>query len=133
MSVATSIVNNVFTWRIEGELDLSAGAAVVAIRGDNMVAVKTATGQYTVTIKNSGALQVVELLNREASFTGTGRPVTALGVTLDTVIQNATTGDIAILITTLANATSGANTDGTAAVSISFGTTIRIGRVNSPI
>ena len=133
MSTITGIINNVFTWTITGELDLSAAAAVVAIRGDNMTAVKTGTGQYTITLKNSGALQLVQLLNREANFAGATRPATALGVCLDTVTQNATTGDIALVITTLANPTSGAATDGAAAVTLSFGTVIRVGQANSPI
>jgi hypothetical protein len=133
MSVATGIYNNVFTWRIEGELDLTAGAAVSAIRGDNLSAAKTGTGQYTITLKNSGALQLVELLDREANFSGATRPATALGVCMDAVTQSTTTGDITIVLTTLALPTSGAATDGTAAVTISFGLTIRIGKVNSPI
>ena len=75
----------------------------------------------------------MELLDREANFSGATRPATALGVCMDTVTQSTTTGDITIIITTLANPTSGAATDGTAAVTVSFGLTIRIGKVNSPI
>jgi hypothetical protein len=133
MSTATGIINNLFTWVVQGELDISAGAAVVAIRGDNLSATKTGTGQYTVVLKNSGALQLVQLLGRDANFTGATRPATALGCCLDTVTQNATTGDISFVITTLALPTSGAATDGTAAVTIAFGAIIRIGQLASPI
>jgi hypothetical protein len=133
MSNIVGVINNAFTWSINGELDLSAGAAVVAIRGDNLSVTKTGTGQYTIVVKNSGALQLVQLLNREANFCGATRPATALGVCLDTVTQNATTGDINIIVTTLANPTSGAATDGTAAITVSFGVIIRIGQLNSPI
>lgn len=133
MSYLTAVINNACTWTVQGELDLSAAAAVVAIRGDNLSATKTGTGQYTVVLKNSGALQVVELLGREANFTSATRPATALGCALDTVTQNATTGDISLVITTLANPTSGAATDGTAAVTIAFGTVIRTCKLVSPI
>ena len=133
MSYLTAVVNNACTWTIGGELDVSAGAAVSALRGDNMTAVKTGTGQYTITLKNSGNMQLVELLGREANFAGATRPATALGVCLDTVTQNATTGDIAIVITTLANPTSGAATDGTAAVTIAFSTVIRTCKMGAPL
>lgn len=133
MSYLTAVVNNACTWTVQGELDLSAAAAVVAIRGDNMTVTKTGTGQYTVVLKNSGNLQIVELLGREANFTGATRPATALGVSLDTVTQSTTTGDITIILTTLALPTSGAATDGTAAVSIAFGAVIRTCRLVSPI
>lgn len=133
MSYLTAVVNNACTWSINGELDLSAAAAVVALRGDNMTATKTGTGQYTVVLKNSGALQLVELLNREANFTGATRPASALGVSLDTVVQSTTTGDITIVITTLTNPTSGAAADGSAAVTVSFGLIIRTCKLVSPI
>ena len=133
MSVATAVYNNEGSWVIQGELDVTAGAAVSAIRGSNLSAVKGTAGQYLITLKNSGALQLVELLNREANFAGATRPATALGVCLDTVVQNATTGDILITVTTLASATSGAATDGTAAVTISFGVVIRYIKLGAPL
>jgi hypothetical protein len=133
MTYLTAVVNNACTWTIGGELDLSAGAAVVASRGDNITFTKTGTGQYTGVLKNSGNLQLVELLGREANFAGSTRPATALGCCLDTVTQNATTGDISIVITTLANPTSGAATDGSAAVTIAFTTVIRTCKMVSPI
>lgn len=133
MSYITGVINNAFTWTLQGELDLSAAAAVVAVRGDNYVATKTGTGTYTVVVKNSGALQLVELLGRDANFTGATFPVTALGVTLTTVTQSATTGDITITLVTMANPTSGAATDGAAAVTIAFGVVIRIGKLGAPL
>lgn len=132
MSVATAIFNNVFSWRLEGEVDLSAAAAVLAVRGDNMTVTRTGPGSYSVVVKNSGALQLVESLNREAAFCG-GFPATASGVTMTTVTQSVTTGDITILLVTTAAPTNGAATDTTAATTIAFGATIRIGKVNSPI
>lgn len=133
MSYLTGVINNACTWVVQGELDLSAAAAVVAIRGDNLTATKTGTGAYSVVLKNSGALQVVELLGRDANFTGATRPATALGCCLDSVTQNATTGDITFVITTLALPTSGAATDGTAAVTVAFGAIIRTCKLVSPL
>lgn len=132
MSNITGVLNNAFTWTIQGEMDLSAAGAVLAVRGDNFTATKTGTGLYTVVVKNSGALQLVELLGREANFAQT-LPATALGVTLLTVTQSTTTGDITLTITTTALPTSGAATDGTAATTVVFGCVIRIGRLVSPI
>lgn len=133
MSVITSVNSNECTWVVQGELDLSAAAAVVAIRGSNLTATKTGTGQYTIVLKNAGSLQLVELLGREANFTSATRPATALGCALDTVTQSTTTGDITLILTTLANPTSGAATDGTAAVTIAFGCVIRTCKLVSPL
>lgn len=133
MSVLTGVLNNECTWTISGELDVSAAAAVVAIRGSNLSVTKTGTGQYTIVLKNAGALQLVELLGREANFTGATRPATALGCCLDTVTQSATTGDITLILTTLALPTSGAATDGTAAVTIAFAVVVRTCKLVSPI
>ncbi len=128
----TAVNQNACEWQIKGELDISAAAAVVALRGDNMTPLKTATGTYTVTIKNAGALQLVQLLNRHANYTATV-PATALGVRVSTVTQNATSGDIVITLVTTALPTSGAATDGTAATTIAFQVVIRICQFDSVI
>lgn len=133
MPFITATSQNACSWTIEGELDISAGAAVVAIRGDGLSAVKGTTGQYLITLKNTSALQLVELLGREANFTGATFPATALGVTMTTVVQNATTGDITITLVTTANPTSGAPTDGAAAVTVAFECTIRTCKLVSPL
>lgn len=132
MSNITQVINNAFTWSIQGEVDLSSAAAVVANRGDNMVVTKTGTGTYTIVVKNSGALQLVEIIRRSANYCITV-PATATGCNISTVTQSTTTGDITINLNTTASPTFGALTDGTAATTIAFEVIIRIGRLVSPI
>lgn len=127
-----AIFHNACEYQIRGEFDLSAAAAVTATRGDDMTVVKTGVGAYTVTIKGVKAIKLVELLGRQAEFTGTV-PATALGVRIATVTQSAGTDDIVITINTTANPTSGANTDTTAATTVAFEVTIRNCKMTSPI
>lgn len=133
MNFNNSLVSNACTWIIQGEVDLSAAAAVVAQRGDNLTFTKTGTGTYTCVYKNTGNLQLVKILNRVANFTGANAPATALGTAVTTVVQNATTGDITITFVTTALPTSGANTDGTVAVTVSVYAALQICQLNSPI
>lgn len=133
MTLAT-VFNNEFEWVLRGEVDLNASAAVTAVRGTNFTVVKTGTGTYTVTLKNTSALQIVEILHRDANFSGSSLPATATGVTLTTVTQNLpNTSDVVITLVTTANPTTGAATDTTAACTIDFEAVLRIGRLVSPI
>lgn len=128
----TGVFNNECEWTIRGEFDISAAAAVLASRGTNTTVTKTGTGTYSVVLKNTGVLQLVEILHRKANYSATV-PATALGVFISTVVQNATTGDITITVVTTAAATSGAATDGTAATTIDYEVVVRTCKLTSPI
>jgi hypothetical protein len=125
-------IQNACQYDISGEVDLSAAAAVTATRGDDMTTVKTGTGLYTVTIKGNKGFMLVELLGRDANFTQ-GKPTTALGVRVSTVTQTAGTNDIVITLNTMAAATNGIDTDGTAAVTVAFRVLIRHCKMGAPI
>lgn len=127
------IVHNACEYAVRGEVDLSAAAAVTATRGDDMTLVKTGVGTYTATIKGNKGIMLIETLKRYANFTGGTMPATALGCKVTTVTQTAGTNDIVINITTMASATSGAATDGTAAVTIAFEVVIRHCKMGAPL
>lgn len=128
------IVHSACEYAIRGEIDLSAAAAVTATRGDDMTSVKNGgAGSYSVTIKGNKGLMLVETLKRHAEFTGGTMPATALGCKVTTVTQTAGTNDIVINITTMANPTSGAATDGTAAVTVSFEVVLRHCKMGAPL
>lgn len=120
MSVATSKFMNEHRFEMEGEIDLSAAAAVTAYRGLGTAA-KTAVGTYTVTIPGAigQGLMVVELLKRAITFAGTV-PAAATGCRIVSVVQSASDGSIVITIKTSASPTTGADTDTTAATTLSF-------------
>lgn len=126
-----AIFQNEFEWHVRGSIDLSAAAAVTAIRGTNMTATKTGTGAYSVVIKGNSALKLYEVISSHAEYSGANAPATALGVRVVSVTQ-AATDDITIVLNTTALPTSGAATDGTAAVTVNFEVIIRFGRNTSP-
>lgn len=132
MPTHATVFNNECEWVLRGEVDLSAGAAVTATRGSNYTTTKTGTGVYTVVLKDSQALQLVEILHAIANFSRTA-PATALGVRVTSVAQNATSGDITITLTTTALPTSGAATDTTAATTVDFQVVIRTCQMASVI
>lgn len=132
MPTVNATINNECEWHLRGEIDINSSAAVLATRGSNYTTTKTGTGTYTVVLKDTAALQMVEILHREASYSASV-PATALGVFISTVVQNASTGDITITLITTAAATSGAATDGTAATTIDFEVVLRICKLVSPI
>lgn len=132
MSTLSTAFQNECEWVIRGEFDLSSAAAVTATRGTNMTTTKTGTGTYTVVLKDTQVLQLVELLHRDANFSGTV-PATATGVMITTVTQSASTGDITITVVTTASPTTGAATDTTAATTVDFEVVIRTCRLVSPI
>lgn len=125
------ILNNEYEWTIRGQIDLSAGAAVLATRGSNCTAVKSATGTYTVTVKGTANLRLVEMLEQTSSFAN-GVPVTALGTRVSSVAQVAGTDDITIVVKTSATG-GGADTDVTGATTLNFKAVIRVGKMGNPL
>lgn len=121
-------------WHIRGEIDLTSAAAVSTIRGSNQVAAKTATGTYTVTVKGTQALKLVETLDERVVFARTV-PATALGCRISSVANGTgvNSDDIVITIKTMALPTSGADTDTTAATTLSFQVVIRTIKMGNPL
>lgn len=131
------------TMNLAGSFDLSAAAAVLSIsypagvtktcRGVGMSCVKTGTGQYDVTLKQSSAqgpvFQAVELLYADAPLIAT-TVATVLSARVASVTLSAT-GDIVVRVITAQ--TSGAAADTTAAITVSFNVIISTSRDTSPI
>lgn len=116
---------------IEGQIDLSAAAAVSAGRGTGMTFTKTAAGTYTAVIAGAFfAGKLVEILDSSANFSGTV-PATALGVRVSSITQDANTDAVTITLKTSAQATTGADTDTTAATTISFRCVLRVGKMGA--
>lgn len=132
MSVATSKFMNEHRLELEGEIDLSAVAAVTAHRGTGTAA-KTAAGTYTVTIPAAIAdgLPLVETLKRDVQFAGTV-PATATGCRISSVAKNAA-GDLVITFKTSASPTTGADTDTTAATSLSYSVVFRTQKMTAQL
>lgn len=126
------MIQNEYEWHVRGQIDLSAAAAVTANRGTNQVAAKTAAGTYTVTIKGNHGLKLVELLDARANFC-LGAAAGALGVRVQSVTQTSGTDDIVITLKTTAQATSGADTDVSGAVTVSFQVVMRVGKMTNPL
>lgn len=126
-----SIHNNESEWVIRGQFDINSSAAVTASRGSNATVTKTATGTYTVVLPGALGLPLVELLQATATYSSTV-PATALGVRVSSVAQ-ATDGTITITVKTMASATSGADTDGTAATTINYDVVIRVNKMGNPL
>lgn len=123
--------NNEGQWDIEGQIDLSAAAAVVASRGSNATVTKTATGTYTVVLPGSLGILMFEILNATTFYSGTV-PAAALGNRVASVVQSAADGSITITLKTSAAATSGADTDTTAATTLNYRVALRIQRIGNP-
>ena len=134
--VSNPIVQNEFEWQIRGQCDLSAAGAVGATRGTNQTVTKTATGTYTVVIKGTQALKLVEILSASAWMSGALPVVVALGARVASVVQ-ATDGsdDITITLKTTATAGgSGADTDITTnAVTFNWFVVLRVGKMGNPL
>lgn len=129
-----SVQNNLNAHDICGEVDLSAAAAVTAVRGDSISCTKTGTGTYVVRVsaRDQGSPAVFELLHRGAHYVNT-TPATALGVKMTTVTVDttpATKDDILItLVTTATAGGTGAAADTSAVATIAFSTKIRTRKV----
>ena len=113
---------NSLEWIVRGEVDISAGAAVTATRGTGCSCAKTATGTYTVTVTQCN-LTLVETVSEMVCFARTA-PATALGCRVNSVVQNADLS-LTIVLKTIANPTSGADTDTTGATTLSFSIVLR--------
>lgn len=129
-----TVQNNLNAHDIDGEVDISAAAAVTAVRGDSLTCTKTGTGTYVVRVaaRDQGSPAVFETLKRQVNYCN-GTPATALGVKVTTVTvdaADATKNDILItLVTTATAGGTGAAADSTAAITISFGVKIRTRKV----
>lgn len=123
--------SNEHRYEIEGQIDLSAGAAVTATRGTGLSAVKSATGTYTVTLAGPAAIKLVEILHASSNFSN-GVPTTALGSRVSSITQtsNDTSDPIVIVVKTSATA-GGADTDVTAATTLNFRVVLRVGTMTA--
>lgn len=130
MPNANGISQNEGVWYIEAEADLSAGAAVTATRGTNIVCVKTGTGTYTFTVKGTSALKVYEVLNRFADLGGA--PAGAFWGKVTGITQTAGTDDVVISVSTLNNAGTPVAADVSAVCVLSIGVAIRVVRMGNP-
>lgn len=139
----TPIYQSEGSWVIRGSFDISAAAAVVPItivggtktmRGDNMSVTKTAgTGKYTVVLKGTAGLKMVEILDFAASL-GLGTPAGAFNARIDSITQNTSTDDISIIIGTYDNTALGpVAANSTAAISIAFRIDIRVRKMDAQI
>jgi hypothetical protein len=118
-------------WVIRGQIDTSGNnGTFAAIRGTNLTCSKTATGEYTVVLKNTQALKLVELLSAQSSFFGLA-PVTALGTRVSAVTQ-ASNDDISIVIKTSATG-GGIDTNLGSNSSINFEVVIRTAKMGNPL
>ena len=128
------VIQNEGEWTVKGQLSLHTDASVLSARGTNQTATKTATGEYTVVIKGTANLKLVEMLNERCNFSG-GAPAAALGCRVHSVAQ-ASDGTDAITIvlkTTAAAGGSGADTDTTAAVKLNYEVVIRVVKMGNPL
>lgn len=137
MATLASTANTECEYTIDGEFDLNSSAAVIATRGTGITVTKTGTGTYTVVLANRWGIQLVELINRWAGFSGT-QPVTATGIFVGAVTQASSqvagnAGDITINITTTLNPQGGAATDTTGATTVDFQVVFRTCKLVSPI
>lgn len=136
MSTNVAIYNNYGRYEIEGSFDLSAAAAVLPItigtdsvtcRGDNLSCAAGGTGTYTVTLKGTGNLQLVETIFADAAIRAT-TVAAALFARVSSVTQS-TNGDI--VITVLTTSAAGAAIATTAAITVGFQVVLRNIRVNN--
>lgn len=119
--------NNYGEFAITGEVDMASGTTgPTAIRGDNMTVSRGGVGTVNIVLSGSSAIKMIELLNRNVNFAGSTAPTTALGCRVHSVTQDANTQAITIVLKTTATAGgSGADTDGGAAVTLSFSVSFR--------
>ena len=128
------IIQNEGEWTVKGQLDLDTDASILATRGTNMTATKTATGEYSVVIKGTANLKLVEMLQERSNFSG-AEPAGAIGNRVESVTQASDgTDDITIVLkTTLLAGGVGADTDTTAAVTLNFEVVIRVVKMGNPL
>lgn len=127
----SSVFGNSARYAMEGQVDISAAAAVSAYRGDGVTVAKTATGRYKVTVKNPGELKLVKVLNTQVTMqdasVGTVKDVGCVSMT-----QNATTGAFEMTIRTVDAA--GADVDeATDALTVSFAFVLQTARMTNPL
>ena len=130
MTTEVSVFNNYARFQVEGQVDLSSTGAVTAYRGDNITVAKTATGQYTVTVKNPSQLKSYETLN-----TGANLQDTAIGTVKDVGVVSlsfsSSTGNWTFIVRTVDAA--GADVDeASSALTVSFNFVVRTNRMTMP-
>lgn len=121
---ATSIFQNEHRWVIEGQVDLSAAAAVGDSRGTNMVWARTAVGTYTCTVKGTTATRMYEALKASAFLSDAATLAGALEARISGIAQ-ATDGTDDVVITVLTCNETGAAADTTAAVTLNIDVVLR--------
>jgi hypothetical protein len=128
----TSRYQNEGRFVLDAEVDLSAAAAVVAVRGTNVTCTKTGTGAYQFVFKGTAALKLYEVLFRDAKLNGT--PTGAFDARVASVSQ-ATDGsdDITVNVVTLNNAATPAAADVSAACVLDMQLVARVIRMGNPL
>ncbi len=137
------IVQNDGEWIIKGLFTLASGGAVTALsnpdgstrtmNGDNMSVVKAGgTATYTVTLKGTANLKLVEVLEADANLC-LGTQTTAFRAHVTAVTQSASTDDITITISLFSNASPPVAAETGAAISVSFRVTVRTRRMGGVI
>ena len=134
MPTQEAVFQNYARWEIEGQVDLSAAGAVLAIRGDGMTVVKNGTGLYDVTVKGSQGMKLVEILFSDASVQDS-----ALGTVKDAAIKSitqSTTGttvdDITLTFRTVTAAFADVD-EATNALTVSFQAVLRTRKMSNPL
>lgn len=127
----TAIYGNSATFRMEGQTDISAAAAVSATRGGGASTAKTATGVYKVTITNPSELRLVTKLNAHATLEDA-----AVGTVKDaglvSLAQNSTTGAFELTFRTVDAA--GADVDeATDALTVNWSFVIQTAKMTNPL
>lgn len=121
---------------LEAEADLSAGAAVTAVRGTGFTCARTSAGNYTFTYANPNAEIMTEVLQKGTDLNGT--PATAFWAKILTVTQAVASPGlqstpIVITLQTLTNAATPAAADTTGACTLELAIAIRTTKLVSPI
>lgn len=142
MSTNQSYFMNYGTMAIDVKFNVAGGAgAIVPITkpdlttktcvGDGVVVTRTGVGTYTVVIKGTSAVRLVEDFGFIVGFQGAAAPAGALDARVTTITQ-ATNDDITINLTTVAT-TGGAAADLTSTTTVVLQGAIRIIRVDGVI
>lgn len=115
---------------IEGQIDLSAAAAVSDSRVSGATVAKTAVGTYTVTFPASMGITLVDVVKAVAAFSGTTVPAGATGARVYSVALDSS-NNLVITLKTMASPTTGADADTTAAVTLNFSVVLRTANLDA--
>lgn len=114
------------------EFDLTAAAAVLATRGDNVVVTKTGTGTYTAVFKGTDGLKLYEVLGHGPSIRAATINGNVQTVQVTSIVQGGGTynDDITVSLTTKTNAAAAADT--TSALTVCLWFAVRHHRMTNP-